>query len=312
MKIIRYPHYQPLTTPTAVTIGNFDGVHLGHQALIKQTLAEAKTHNLATVVVIMEPLPIQFFKGRFAVQLLTPFKQKVQLLKAMGVDILCVLNFNERLATLSAHSFLHDIVFKGLCSHSVIVGHDFRFGANRGGDVEMLQSYGDAVDIKTIIMPPIKVTDQRISSTAIRELLSMGNFTQAKRALGRDYSIIGRVCHGRKMGRELSYPTLNIELDKGGNPLHGVYVVRVKLGGNWYQASASVGYNPTVGGNAKRLEVHVLDFEADVYGQTVEVLFYKKLRNEVKFDSLCALRNAIKNDVQQTRDFFAQQKGELV
>src|SRR5690606_11285054 len=229
MKIIRYPHYQPLTTPTAVTIGNFDGVHLGHQALIKQTLAEAKTHNLATVVVIMEPLPIQFFKGRFAVQLLTPFKQKVQLLKAMGVDILCVLNFNERLATLSAHSFLHDIVFKGLCSHSVIVGHDFRFGANRGGDVEMLQSYGDAVDIKTIIMPPIKVTDQRISSTAIRELLSMGNFTQAKRALGRDYSIIGRVCHGRKMGRELSYPTLNIELDKGGNPLHGVYVVRVKL-----------------------------------------------------------------------------------
>ncbi len=312
MKIIRYPQYQSLLKPTAVTIGNFDGVHLGHQALIKQTISVANRYKLASVVVIMEPLPEQYFKGRFTVQLLTPFKHKAQLLQSMGVDVLCVLNFNQQLAALTAKSFLQDIIFKGLHSHSVIVGHDFRFGAKRVGDVDMLQAYGKTANVSVTVLPAIKAAEQRISSTAIRELLATGEFTQAKLALGRDYSIIGRISHGRKMGRQLGYPTLNIKLNKGGNPLHGVYVVRVKIDGCYYQASASVGYNPTVGGNAKRLEVHVLDFSTNVYGQTVEVLFYKKLRNEVEFDSLSALRNAIEIDVQQTRDFFAKQKGELV
>lgn len=311
MRIIRYPQSQPLVKSAAVTIGNFDGVHSGHQALIRKTMSASQTRSLQSVVVIMEPLPVQYFKGRFQVELITPFKHKVQLIQQLGVDVLCVLNFNHRLAALSAHDFCETILRQGLSARYIGVGHDFRFGANRGGDTDYLSSWGQSKNIEVDVMSPISNDQGRISSTRIRSLLRTGDFTEVKQALGRDYAIIGRVSHGRKLGRRLGYPTLNIELNKGGNPLHGVYVVRVKVAGKYYQAVASVGHNPTVGGNAKRLEVYILDFNQQVYGQTVKVLFYKKLRNEVEFDSLCALRTAIEDDVQKTKHYFAEHKGEI-
>ncbi len=311
MKIVRYPQVNPLSRPTAVTVGNFDGVHKGHQALIKQTIEAAKSRSLQSVVVTMEPLPLQYFKGRFQVDLLTPFKQKARLIEGLGVDVLCVLNFNQNLARLSAHDFCAEILEWGLKSQHIVVGHDFKFGTDRSGDVQFLSSWAQSRSIDVAVMPPVNNEQGRISSTHIRALLADGQFQQAKQALGRDYAIIGRVAHGRKLGRRLGYPTLNIELNKGGNPLHGVYVVRVKVAGKYYQAVASVGHNPTVGGNAKRLEVYILDFNQQVYGQTVKVLFYKKLRNEVEFDSLCALRTAIEDDVQKTKHYFAEHKGEI-
>ncbi len=306
MKIIRYPQHHPVKLPSAVTIGNFDGVHQGHQALIRQTIEVSRLQSLQSVVVTMEPLPVQYFKGRFEVSLLTPFKQKARLIRNLGVDVLCVLNFNQILARLSAEEFCGQILDRGLKAKHIVVGHDFKFGVNRTGDVAFLADWGRSRGIKVEIMPPINNQHGRISSTQIRSLLAQGNFQQSRHALGRDYVISGRVAHGRKLGRSLGYPTINIELNKGGNPLHGVYAVKVKLSERWYQGVASVGYNPTVGGNAKRLEVYVLDFNADVYGHFVEVLFYKKLRNEVEFDSLCALRTAIEEDVQQTQHFFAE------
>jgi len=311
MKIVRYPQYSPLLKSTAVTIGNFDGVHKGHQALIKKTIAAAKTESRQSVVVTMEPLPRQYFKNRFQVELITPFKQKARLIKRLGVDVLCVLNFNRQLADRSAGAFCNEILQQGLQAQHIVVGHDFKFGADREGDVEFLSAWGQNNGVHIEIMKPINNQQGRISSTHIRSLLAAGEFQQAKQALGRDYVITGRVSYGRQLGRSLGYPTINIELNKGGNPLHGVYVVQIKIAGQWYQGVASVGYNPTVGGNAKRLEVFVLDFNADVYGHSVEVLFYKKLRNEVKFDSLYALRTAIEDDVQQTKHYFAEHKGDI-
>lgn len=311
MKIIRYPQYNSLNKPSAVTVGNFDGVHKGHQALIMKTIEAARAQSLQSVVVTMEPLPVQYFKGRFAVDLLTPFKQKARLIQDLGVDILCVLNFNQKLAQLPASDFCECILNRGLKAHHIVIGHDFKFGADRSGDDTFLTSWGETQGIDVNVMLPVTNAEGRISSTGIRALLAAGQFQQARQALGRDYAISGRVSHGRKLGRDLGYPTINIELNKGGNPLHGVYVVRICIGELWYQGVASVGYNPTVGGNAKRLEVYVLDFNRDVYGDSVKVLFYKKLRNEVEFDSLCALRTAIETDVQQTKHFFAEHKGEI-
>ncbi|MCX7544589.1 bifunctional riboflavin kinase/FAD synthetase [Marinicella gelatinilytica] len=311
MKIVRYPHHNPLSKPAAITIGNFDGVHKGHQTLLKNTIEVAQQRSLLSVAVIMEPLPQQYFKGRFAIDLITPFKQKAQLIAHLGIDVLCVLNFNQRLAALSARKFCDDILKQGLLAQYILVGHDFRFGANRVGHTDFLASWGEDNAVDVVVMPPVKNKVGRISSTIIRSQLANGDFQQAQQALGRCYAITGRVAHGRKLGRSLGYPTLNIELNKGGNPLHGVYVVMIDIAGQSFQGVASVGYNPTVGGNAKRLEVYVLDFNQQVYGQSVEVLFYKKLRNEVEFDSLCALRAAIEDDVQQTKEYFAEHKGDI-
>lgn len=305
MKIIRYPQKQALKTSSCVTIGNFDGVHLGHQKLIENVVHEARKRSCLSVVVTMQPLPQQYFGGTYSLDLLTGFKQKALLLERLGVDVMCCLNFNDQLANTKAHEFYANILKNGLCSQYILVGDDFRFGHQREGCFELLQLWAkhDAITVKQL--SSIEVGEMRVSSTQIRQLLSEGCFQQAKQLLGRDFNLIGRVAHGRKKGRELGFPTINIELKNGGFPLHGIYHTHIKINGCLYPSVTSVGYNPTVGGNAKRVEVHVFDFSQDVYGQTVEVLFYKKLRNEVEFGSLTELTDAIAQDVKVGREFFA-------
>ncbi len=312
MKIIRYPQHHALQQSSSVTIGNFDGLHKGHQDLIAQVVKHAKAHDHLAVVVTMQPMPAQYFQGPDAVEVLTPFKTKYQLLKAMGVDVMCNLNFNRSLANMSATDFYQQILRQGLNSQFILVGDDFRFGAGRSGDFALLQQLSVADQLETKRLQSIMQGEQRVSSTMIRAALRAGDFALAAKMLGRHYSVIGRVAHGKKLGRKLGYPTINIELKHGAFPLHGIYAVNILIGGVTHAAVASVGFNPTVEGRTKRLEVYVLDFDRQVYGQCVEVLFYKKLRNEVEFDSLTALISAIDTDVQQTREFFANFKGELV
>ncbi|TDR18429.1 bifunctional riboflavin kinase/FAD synthetase [Marinicella litoralis] len=312
MKIIRYPHHRPLSSDTCVTVGNFDGVHIGHQALIKKVVEEAQIRRCLSVVVTMNPLPIQYFSGRDALDILTSFKSKASLVAAMGVDVLCVLNFNHHLSQMSAKDFFNKILVGGLRAQYILVGDDFRFGKNRQGGFNQLLQWSQQLGLQTKSLDSIQKYQKRVSSTHIRKLLKDGNFNQSAQMLGRSFNLCGRVAHGRKKGRELGYPTINIELKRGGFPLHGVYVTHVRIEGSVYQSVTSVGLNPTVGGNAKRVEVHVLDFNREVYGQTVEVLFYKKLRNEVEFDSLNELIGAIEQDVIAGREFFASYKGELV
>ena len=213
---------------------------------------------------------------------------------------------------MSPSDFYQKILKYGLTSQAIFVGDDFRFGADRMGDFKQLQAWGQQDGIEVQRMNSVYVNDCRVSSTLIRESLKSGAFSLVRQLLGRHFNLIGRVAHGRKMGRKIGYPTINLELKFGGYPLHGVYMTHIKIDGEYLPSMTSVGMNPTVGGNAKRAEVHVFDFDRDVYGKTVEVLFYKKLRNEVEFDSLNDLIVAIEQDVCAGQDFFASFKGELV
>ncbi len=312
MEVIRYPQLRAADQSSSVTIGNFDGLHLGHRALITQVVEHAQKMGNRSVVVTMQPLPLQYFQHKGAVELLTPFRCKYHLLKEMGVDVMCVLNFNQRLAQTSAQDFFNNILIQGLGSHYILVGDDFKFGAGRKGDFAALEQMALATKTQVEQLPSIKLGSHRVSSTIVRDALQAGDFVLARDLLGRHFNVLGKVAHGQKLGRELGYPTVNIELKQGGFPLHGIYVVTIIVAGKCHQAVASVGVNPTVGGNTKRIEVYVLDFDQQIYGQCVEVLFYKKLRNEVEFDSLTALISAIEKDVQQTQEFFANFKGELV
>ncbi len=306
MQLIRYPQYQPTKLSSCVTIGNFDGVHMGHQALISQVVQQAKQSGRQSVVITMQPLPLQYFNDPYAVEILTPFKHKFLEFSHLGVDVMCLLNFNHRLAAMTASEFYQNIIRDGLKADSILVGDDFRFGANRQGDFAMLQTMADSDGIEVQRLNTIIKNGQRVSSTAIRQGLKAADFALAKAMLGRDFNVLGRVAHGRKIGRTIGYPTINLELKQGAFPLHGIYVVEINIAGHWYPAVGSVGFNPSIGGNAKRIEVYVLDFDQQVYGQCVEVLFYKKLRNEVEFDSLSALTSAIDDDVRLTRAFFAK------
>jgi riboflavin kinase/FMN adenylyltransferase len=311
MKIIRYPQQYSSSTSSCVTIGNFDGIHVGHQALINDVLLRANKSGQQSVVVTFNPLPLQYFKGRGAVEILTQFKHKAALLSQMGVDIMCLLNFNEALAKMPAYEFFTQVLESGLNTKYLAIGDDFRFGANREGGFDQLSQWSDDVGIAAKQLQSIEVNGQRVSSSVIRRHLNNAEFNAAYQLLGRHFNLIGRVAHGRKYGREIGFPTINIELRSGSFPLHGIYATHVIIGGTCHQSVTSVGVNPTVGGNAKRVEVHVLDFDRNVYGQTVEVLFYKKLRNEVEFDSLNQLIEAIEQDVIAGRDFFASFTGEV-
>ncbi|WP_179952168.1 bifunctional riboflavin kinase/FAD synthetase [Marinicella rhabdoformis] len=313
MEIIRYPHHTSLNSlNNSVTIGNFDGVHLGHQKLIEKVVNQAKITDGLAVVVTMQPLPVQYFQGKHAVPLVTSFKQKVKLMVEQGVDVLCVLNFNKQLSTMTALDFFNEILVEGLKARYLLVGDDFQFGANRAGDAAFLALQCHQAQIKFEQQNSVLLNGRRVSSSLIRSALAVGDFKQVKCYLGRDYVVAGRVAHGKKLGRTLGFPTLNIHFKNGETALHGIFVVKVKIKSQWHEAVASVGYNPTVKDSTKRLEVHVLDWSGEIYGQWIEVLFYKKLRNEVEFDGLSALKAGILSDVKAARKYFEENTGDLV
>jgi len=306
MNFNRYPQQNPLLAKTVVTIGNFDGVHLGHQALIAKVVNCAHTHKLDSCVISMQPLASQYFKGKKNVPLLTPFKCKYHLIKALGVDHYCLLNFNENLAELSAVDFIERILLKGVNAKHIIIGDDFRFGKNRIGDIALLKTYCESNGVSvTHINTVVEKDNARISSSLIRKYLQSNKFEKVKRVLGRRYSILGRVTKGQQLGRTLGFPTINIKLKNRAVPINGIFCVKVKFEDEpIYIGAASIGTRPTVEGKANLLEVYILDFNKQVYGRNVEVLFYHKIRNEVKFDSLEALKRQMSEDVIKTREFF--------
>ena len=309
MKFIRYPQYLTSAKPSVITIGNFDGIHLGHQALINCLTKIAKPSNLQSVVVSMQPLASQYFAGMENIAILTPFKTKYQLLKALGVENFCVLNFNKNLAELSATDFIQKILLGGLNAKHIVVGDDFRFGKNREGDFEFLKNHCQRYNVTVSSIETISIKESRVSSSAIRQLLKDGKFDQVKSYLGRRYSISGKISKGKQLGRELNFPTINLKLGKKVLPIAGIFCVKVVFDSiEIYLGAASIGTRPTVNGSTNILEVHILDFNKQVYGQNVEVLFYHKIRNEVKFDSLDELKRHIKDDVIKTRLYFKKQQ----
>ncbi|HKK06500.1 MAG TPA: bifunctional riboflavin kinase/FAD synthetase [Gammaproteobacteria bacterium] len=287
------------------TIGNFDGVHLGHQAVIGQLAEQAARFDLPATVITFEPQPQEYFAPREVPARLTRFREKMIALRRFAVDRVLCLAFNEQLASMPAEEFIRHVLIDGLDVHYLVVGDDFRFGEGRRGDFQMLVDAGAANAFEVVNMHTFTVEGERVSSTRVRYALAQGDLAGAERLLGRAYRMAGRVAHGDQRGRSIGFPTANIHLHRKASPVQGVYAVEMfGLAGEPIPGVANVGNRPTVDGTRTLLEVHLFDFDRDIYGQHVQVSFVHKLRDEIRFESFEALKTQIELDAQRAREFF--------
>ncbi len=286
----------------ALTIGNFDGVHRGHRALIERVTSKAAELAVTSCALTFEPHPREFFARETAPARLTRLRDKLALLEAAGVAQVHVARFDARFAALSAQRFVEDVVVRGLGAQWLLVGRDFRFGAKRAGDYAALETFGEQHGFAVEAMPDVLFEGVRVSSSAARTALLAGDLGAAERLLGHPYTISGRVAHGAKLGRSLGFPTANIPLRRP-PPLSGIFAVEVEGFG---RGVASLGRRPTVNPVAQPLlEVHLFDWDGELYGRHLRVRFLKKLRDEEKYDGLDALKAAIAGDARRARDYFA-------
>lgn len=294
------------STPCVLTIGNFDGIHLGHQALLRLLTNKAQALGLPAVVLTFEPHPREYFTPAQAPARLASLRDKLLLLAAAGVDNTRIVRFNKRFAALSAEAFIEKVLVDSLRVRHLIIGDDFRFGAGRKGDFAMLQAAGDRHGFIVEAMTTHAQTGERVSSSAVRDALARGQLDRAARLLGRPYSMAGLVMHGDKIGRTLGFPTANIQLKGRRPPLSGIYNVAVEgLGDTLVRGVASVGVRPTINDAGRpTLEVHLLDWNAQCYGAHLRVHFLHKQRDEEKYDSLEALTAQIARDVSNARAWF--------
>lgn len=299
--------YSTGKTPVALTIGNFDGVHLGHQALLKQLRMAAQQLGLPTAVLVFEPHPREFFTPQEAPVRLTSMREKLEFFTTLDVDRVYVCRFNSSFAQMSAVNFIH-VLYENLAAKFVLIGDDFRFGNRRSGDIALMEKIGGQQGLKVEVMHRVSHNDVRISSTAVRAALGEGDLRAAERYLGRPYSISGRVVHGDGLGKQLGFPTANIQLKHNRPPLTGIFVVRAQGDGmSPMQGVASLGVRPTVKKNGKPiLEVHLFDFSDEIYNKHLRVDFLHKLRDEVKYLDLQSLTQQIELDVSNAKQWFIQ------
>lgn len=307
MELIRGLHnLRPRHRGCVATIGAFDGVHLGHQSVIAALLEKAAELELPSVVIVFEPLPREYFSPHKAPARLMSFREKFKALEALGVDRILRIRFTEHLQTMSAQEFIEDIFVTGLGSKYVVLGDDFRFGNDREGDLELMQEQGQRFGFEAVSTTTYTFGHERVSSTRIRKALEGAQFSEAEKLLGRPYKISGKVVYGRQLGRTLGSPTANLELHRLRAPLAGVYAVTVSGAGlSNAPGVANIGVRPTVNDSIKaNLEVHLLGFEGNLYGRTIEVTFCTKLRDEMKFDSVDELKKNIQKDIERARAWF--------
>jgi len=307
MELIRgLQNIRPKHHGCVATIGNFDGVHLGHQAVLGQLAEKAAELCLPTTLITFEPQPMEYFIPDKVPARLTRFREKMLALQRYSVDRVCCLSFNKKLARLSAEDFIQQVLVEKLGVKYLVVGDDFRFGMNRKGNFDMLVAAGKKYGFQVVSMHTFKIDSERVSSTRIRAALEKGDMAAAEKLLGRRYRMSGRVAHGEKLGRELGFPTANIHLHRHASPVQGIFVVEVfGLDEEPLKGVASVGTRPTVNETKALLEVFLLDFDQDIYGRHIQVSFLKKLRDEEKFDSLDELIEQMQRDVEQAQAYFA-------
>ena len=295
------------TTSTVLTIGNFDGVHRGHRALLERLVAKARECALPATVLTFEPHPREFFAPGEAPARLSNLREKLELLAGCGVDRVHVCRFNAALAALTADEFIERILVSGLSVRHLIIGDDFCFGKGRQGNFSLLQQAGVAHRFVVEAMPTIAQGSLRVSSSAVRDALAAGDITGASTLLGRPYVIAGRVMHGKKIGRTLGFPTLNLRIKHARLAVSGIFAVTVAgIDAQPLPGAANIGVRPTLADGLRPvLEVHLLDFDRDIYGAHVTVNFLRKLRDEEKFASLDLLKAQIGRDVTAVRAYFA-------
>lgn len=295
------------STPTVLTIGNFDGLHLGHRAMLERLVGKARELGLPPSVMTFEPHPREVFAPDQAPARLTSMREKLNLLESCGVERAYVCRFDRKLASLSAEDFIGKLLVQGLAVRHVIIGDDFRFGKGRSGDFAALEAAGRQHGFSCEAMHTVEVDGERVSSSAVRDALAAGDLEHAARLLGRPYVIAGRIVHGDKIGRKYGFPTANVQLKRKRMPLTGVFAVTVSgLDKRQLPGAANLGVRPTLADGMKPvLEVHLFDFDREVYGQHVTVHFLHKLRDERKFASLDELKIQIARDVADTQAYFS-------
>jgi riboflavin kinase/FMN adenylyltransferase len=309
MELIRGRHnIKPRHHGCVVTIGNFDGVHLGHQSLLTQVRDLADRYQLPSVVILFEPQSAEYFRGEMAPARLTRLREKYELLRDQAMDRLLVLRFDERLAQLAAESFIDELLLSQLGMRALVIGDNFRFGTGRAGNMEMLRQFAAEHEFELVQATSFMIGAERVSSTRIRALLWDGAFVDAALLLGRPYTMSGHVIRGQQRGRSMGFPTINIDLHRRRSPLTGIFAARVRgLGPQLLSGAAYIGRRPTLAGDREVLEVHLFDFAADCYGAFVEVEFVAKLRGDVKFDSMEALRRQIDADTRLAKEVLSEQ-----
>lgn len=284
-----------------LTIGNFDGVHLGHCAVLDQLKKQARRLSLPSMVMVFEPQPIEFFRPDFAIPRLTHWREKYQLLRDQGIDYLLCVKFNADFAAMTSQAFIDDLLVGKLGIQHLVIGDDFKFGKGRTGDFGSLQQAGKALGFAVEDTKTYMLANERISSTRIRKYLEQGELAKAEQLLGREYSISGKVIHGAKLGRTIGFPTVNILLKRKATPVHGVFAVTCHIDGQLVTGVANIGRRPTVAGNRLQLEAHWFDYQGDLYGRELVVTLVAKIRDEQKFDSFELLKQQIQKDAQAAK-----------
>ena len=309
MELIRDLHnLRPRHRGCVVTMGAFDGVHRGHQMVLKHLMDKGRELGLPSTVVIFEPLPREYFAPEDAPARLMSFHEKFLALRDLGIDRVLRIRFTPHFRDLSPEAFVNKVFVDGLGVKYIVVGDDLHFGRNRSGGLEQLRAAGELYGFEVQSTSTLEQSGERISSTRIREALKTGDFALAEALLGRPYSIMGRIVVGNQLGRQMNVPTANIQLRRLSTALGGVYAVSAAVAGQTYNGVANVGMRPTIGDlDRPILEVHLFEFTGDIYGETMTVVFIKKLRDENKFDSFDVLRQQIHADIDRARAFFQSQ-----
>ena len=311
MHLIRgLSHLEPFKNGCVLTIGNFDGLHLGHRTVIKKLAERGEALGLPVVIMIFEPQPLEYFLGDNAPSRLMRLREKVIEFAKLPVDNLLIVRFNRYFANCDAEQFIDDILIKKLNVKHLVIGDDFHFGKARRGNFAMLKEKGKLYGFSVEDTGSYQVAGLRISSTLIRDALGEGDLAQAEKLLGHCYSVCGRVAHGDKRGRTIGYPTANIRMFRKNTPVNGVFAVTMTgIDGLEFEGVANVGTRPTVDGGSKViLETYLFDFDKEIYGRYVEVHFKQKIRDEMRFQSLEQLKAQIEKDVAETKKIFAEIK----
>ena len=306
MELIRGLHnIRPHHHGCVLTIGKFDGIHLGHQAVLQNALQQADALKLPAVVMVFEPQPEELFAPEHAPARLSLLRDKFVALKQIGIHRLLCVRFRKEFSSMSPQAFIKDLLVDKLGVKFLVVGDDFRFGVGRSGDFDMLKAQGNILGFDVVSTQSFRMENNRISSTAVRDALLKGDFLLAKAMLGRPFEVVGNVVHGEKNGRKIGYPTANILMKRTKSPLIGVFAVRVKYKAEVYNGVANVGYRPTLNGNKMQLEAHLFDFDGDLYSKQLKVEFVSKIRDEIKFSDFQALTLQIKKDAEQAKRLLA-------
>lgn len=313
MQRITWPGEAPnLTRGSCVTIGNFDGVHVGHQQLIARVRDRAASLDSVSVVVTFEPHPLRFFTGRKTPPFITLYEQRAELIADLGADYLLCLEFNQALALMPPEEFVRQVLVEHLQVRELIIGHDYAFGKGRQGNYELLCKLGADWGFSVEQMAAVTVDDVLVSSTRIRDLVEAGDVWAARPLLGRFYRVSGTVIHGQNRGgRLLGFPTANLQLTDELFPKTGVYCCWAEINGQIHQAVANIGYNPTFGNEHLSVEVHILDLEENLYGKNLNVHFVQRLRGERKFSGLEELQEQIRKDIDLGRTILALPEARL-